>query len=121
MTQKPLTLARLAGQYGLKTLDADIAAKKLGLNLRRGAALVRPWQERKLRPELERMRAYKESWSYLDEDAVLADYRAADDHSYADDGIGRLGFSNTQMAEQLAPILEKMQREEGEGSANSAN
>lgn len=55
MTQRPLTLIRLAAEYGLKTLDADIAAKKLGLNLRRGAAIVRPWQEELLRPELAKM------------------------------------------------------------------
>jgi hypothetical protein len=37
-------LARLAGQYRLKTAQADEAAMKLRLNLRRGAAKVAPWQ-----------------------------------------------------------------------------
>ena len=111
------TLARLAGEYGLKTLDADIAAKKVGVKLRRGAAKVAPWQESLLRPELERMKAMKEYRQWVaTRDAGPMDYEAADNYSYADNEVGRLGFSNTQMADQLGPVLKRMQ-DEAEDSA----
>ncbi|SPM31572.1 hypothetical protein [Mycobacterium terramassiliense] len=113
MTQDdpPLTLARLAGQYGLKTLDADRAAEKLGLKLRRGAAKVMPWQEEKLRPELARMKAEKDYRSYRAAQDAADDYR----EHLANKETARLGFTNTEMARQLAPILKRMQDETGSG------
>lgn len=113
MTQDgPLTLARLAGQYKLKTADADIAAKKLGINLRRGAALVKPWQEKALRPELARMKAMKDYRNYRATAEAETDYS----EYLADEDSARLGFTNTEMARQLSPILKRMRDEEA-GSA----
>jgi hypothetical protein len=112
MTQKRLTLAGLAGQYKLKVADADEAAKKLGLNLRRGDATVMPWQEKLLRPELKRMKWDKEKRVHTRADAGPVAYEAADEHSGYLGEAPRLGFANNEWARQLAPILEKMQNED---------
>lgn len=111
MTEKRLTLARLAGEYGLKTLDADIAAKKVGVAIRRGAALVRPWQEKKLRPELQRMAAERDYRKWRAAQAV-----EPEPEDYEVNDTARFGFSNTEMARQLKPILDRMEDDEA-GSA----
>ena len=104
MTDDRPTLARLAGEYGLKTLDADIAAKKVGLTIRRGAAIVQPWQEAKLRPELQRMKAQRDyrKWRATQD----AELEAAE--TYGVNDTARFGFSNSEMARQLKPIRERM-------------
>jgi hypothetical protein len=113
MTQKKrLTLARLAGQYGLKVADADKATEKLGLRLRRGDAMVMPWQETLLRPVLERMKWDKDSRKHTAANAGPVAYEAADEHSGYLDEAPRFGFTNTEMARQLAPILKKMRDED---------
>jgi hypothetical protein len=111
MTEARLTLARLAGEYGLKTLDADMAAKKLGLTVRRGAALVQPWQEKKLRPELQLMKAQRDYRKWL---ASQADEPMEYE---TDDEPAQLGFSNAEMARQLKPILKRMEDGKAEHSA----
>lgn len=108
MTQQWIPLARLARQYGLKTAQADEAAKKLGLNLRRGAAKVAPWQEKLLRPELARMKWEKERRQHTRPHAGPAVYEATDEHSGYADEVQRLGFSNSEMARQLAPVLKRL-------------
>lgn len=113
MTQDRLTLAHLAGEYGLKTIDGGMAAKKLGLNLRRGAALVAPWQETKLRPLLARMKLekdFRKSRAARDDEMEYRDY-------LADAETARLGFSNNEMARQLEPIRKRMQDDQAEDSA----
>ncbi|MCV7223158.1 hypothetical protein [Mycolicibacterium elephantis] len=114
MTQEWPTLAHLAGEYKLKTPQAGQAAQKLGLNLRRGAAKVAPWQEKLLRPELEGIRREREDRKRLWADAAVA-YEAADEHTGyidAEDEAGRLGFSNVEWARQLRPILNRLQADE---------
>lgn len=107
--EKVLTLARLAGQVGLKTRQAQEAAENLGLNLRRGAATVRPWQEKILRPELERMSRLKKDREFrLSRPAGPVRYEADDDQSgYLADGE-RPAFPNGEMRRLLNPILSKM-------------
>ncbi|MFL0289324.1 hypothetical protein ACJH6H_29315 [Mycobacterium sp. SMC-21] len=110
MTQRPLTLIRLAAEYGLKTLDADIAAKKLGLNLRRGAAIVRPWQEELLRPELAKM-AGEDYIRRIRMAKYIESYRRGYEDEYENDNA-RLGFSNDEMNRQLKPTRKRMQGDE---------
>lgn len=112
MTQERLTLARLAGQYGLKTAQADEAAKNLGLNLRRGAAKVAPWQEKLLRPELARMQWEKGKREHTRPDAGQVVYEATNEHSGYTDEVEHYGYTNAEMARQLAPILKRMRDEE---------
>lgn len=116
MTQADLpSLAHLAGEYGLKTAQGYKAAEELGLNLKRGAAKVKPWQEKLLRPELERMKRDKAERKHLwvVNPAPVA-YKAAEDHTgFIEDGdeAGRLGFSNAEWTRQLKPILKKLRDE----------
>jgi hypothetical protein len=110
MPQKWVCLARLCGEYGLKTAQGCEAAKELGLNIRRGAAKVAPWQEELLRPVLQRMKWAKDEGNYtaaLDTSPVR--YEASDEHSGYVDESARFGFSNNEMARQLAPILKRME------------
>jgi hypothetical protein len=118
MTTKRLTLARLAGEYGLKTADADEAAKKLGLNLRRGDATVLPWQEKRLRPALKALQNRKEARRHhraFHERAAAGPvaYEAGDDNTGFIDEAPRLGFSNAEWARQLSPVLKEMQEDSG--------
>jgi hypothetical protein len=117
MVQKRLTLARLAGEYGLKTADADEAAKKLGLNLLRGDATVLPWQEKRLRPVLKDLHDRKEARRHhraFEERAAAGPvaYEAREKRRGFVDEAAQLGFSNTELTRQLAPILKKMQSDE---------
>ena len=119
MTQDdpPLCLANLAGKYGLKTADAYKAAQKLGLNLKRGAAKVKPWQEKLLRPELQRMKWEREHRRHTAATAGPVHYEVTDEHTGYRDDTERLGFTNSQMAEQLKPVLKRMQQGEDSDTA----
>lgn len=108
----PLCLSRLAGLYGLKTADAYEAAQKLGLNLKRGSARVMPWQEKLLRPELQRMKWEKEKRKHTAPNAGPVHYEVTDEHIGYRGEAEDLGFTNSQMAQQLAPILMRMQDED---------
>jgi hypothetical protein len=108
MTQDRPSLSRLAGLCGLKTADAYKAAQRLGLNLKRGAATVQPWQEKLLRPELERMKWEREQRIHTAPDAGPVHYEVTNEHSGYLDDTARFGFTNSQMAEQLAPILKRI-------------
>jgi hypothetical protein len=113
MPQEWICLARLCGQYGLKTAQGCEAAEKLCLSIRRGAAKVAPWQEKLLRPELQRMKWERDERNYKAAlNAAPVSYEASDEHSGYVDEASRFGFSNTEMARQLAPILKRMQQNE---------
>jgi hypothetical protein len=116
MTQERVSLARLAGLYGLKTAQGYRAAEKLGLNLKRGAAKVAPWQEALLRPELERMKREQEQRKYTSPNAGPVVYEAADDHSGYLETTERPNFPNGELERLLSPILKRMSEDE-QGSA----
>jgi hypothetical protein len=65
------------------------------------------------RQQLERMKREKEERKYTSPNAGPVVYEAADEHSGYLDEAGRLGFSNTEMARQLRPILDRMKKGEG--------
>lgn len=113
MPQDWPSLAHLCGEYGLKTAQGNEAAKELGLPLRRGAAKVAPWYEKQLRPVLQRMKWAKEEREHRTAvDAGSVQYAASEEHSGYLDEAARFGFSNNEMARQLAPILQRMQEDE---------
>ena len=109
-----VSLAHLCGEYGLKTAQGCEAAKELGLNIRRGAAKVAPWQQELLRPVLRRMKWEKEERGYIAAvDSAPVSYAASDEHSGYVDEVERFGFSNNEMARQMAPILKRVKEQEG--------
>jgi len=63
-----------------------------------------------LRPELERMKRDREEHKYTAANAGPVVYEATDEHRGYLDEAGRLGFSNSEMARQLAPILKRMEK-----------
>jgi hypothetical protein len=55
-----VSLARIAGMYGLKTREAQEIAKKLGIPAQRGGALLSPSQQEKMHAELKNRQRLKE-------------------------------------------------------------
>lgn len=109
-----LNLARLAGQYGLKTAQGCEAARRAGVNIRRGAALVAPWQERRLRPELAAMQQAKESKEKRHRQ-LIEELEYLDRFKYDSEESARLGFTNRDWQEQLRKFRRKLgEEEEGE-------
>ncbi|MGJ6124921.1 hypothetical protein QN239_20350 [Mycolicibacterium sp. Y3] len=109
-------MAKIAGIHGLKTADAQDAAKKLGIRAQRGAALLSPAQQELMHPELRAIKADKTiqafnrpTWPQRKPGV----YKVTDEQSGFVDGSvtdgGHLGFTNEQMREQLEPLRKKLE------------
>lgn len=103
--------------HGLKTADAQEAARNVGVAAKRGAALLSPAQQEKMHPELRRMKAEQTIRMFGRPDRHAkgpAVYRVTDtgtDFIKGDENadLGHLGFTNDQMREQLKPIRERLE------------
>ncbi|EFG75197.1 hypothetical protein HMPREF0591_4875 [Mycobacterium parascrofulaceum ATCC BAA-614] len=107
MPQGWLPLARVAGLHGLKTRQAQEVAEKLGLRVKRGAALVSPAQQEKMRPELERLQQQKQFREASAKKGRRLVYESSASHTGFVDGDGatHLPFSNQELYRHLHPLL----------------
>lgn len=119
MPQGWISLARMAGMHGLKTADAEEAARNVGVRAKRGAALLSPAQQDKMHPELRRMAADKAIRLFRRPDRPangsgvfrITDARA-EFVTEEDEDLGHLGFTNNQMRDQLKPIRDEMNQDD---------
>lgn len=123
MPQGWISLSKIAGMHGLKTADAEQAARNVGVRAKRGAALLSPPQQEMLHPELRRMAAEKAIRMFRRPDRPAkgsAVFRVTEERAEfitdEHDDVGHLGFNNDQMRQQLKPLRDEME-DDGEGES----
>jgi hypothetical protein len=105
MPQGWYTISQIAGRYGLKTRQVQEVAKKLGIRAFNRGALVPPSQQKKMHPELMRLKkqkAVRESSAAKDSRLV---YESSDEHSGFLEEADRMQFSGEELLRHLYPSI----------------
>ncbi|HEX5256355.1 MAG TPA: formate dehydrogenase [Mycobacterium sp.] len=104
MPQGWRTITQIAWRYGLKTRQVREVASKLGMPFNRGA-LVPPSQQKKMRPELMRLKKRKA----LRPSSAVKDSRLVDELSDKRSGFleeaERMKFSGDELLRHLRPSI----------------